>query len=274
MDIYCVIPFYTNTDICRQYRDCDNYDPTSVGGGSVLNIPIPNGVLYYAPPGINLDSTWQAEIGAQVRNNGLNGPENFELAKDLARAASHRMLYEAERFMIAEGHEAFWNTVKTTVSMTPKEEEFENFHHFPLQFISAGPYPLEGNDDGYYLRVVLKTSNDFLSGTDADIKLQAQGLSYTLDYMPVVDLADAIIAYNDFETGDETVYTVGPFESFPSSIKLKNDAPDFGDVLVALGKAIVDAFKGLLEDIKDFFLNNDDYVVRIMVESMTKLKEQ
>lgn len=254
-DLYCVTPLFSNTDVCKEYRDCDELDPTNISGGSVLSFPIPDGVIYYAPPGINLDNSWQANIGVQVREIELNGTEAFSLAKRLAVAGSSQFLKAAERFMIAEGHQVFWNKVKTTISRKPREEQFESFNHFPFQFISAGPYPIGSNDEGYYLRVVVKTSNDFSSGTNADIKLSAQGQNFSLDYMPG---ANPIIGYNDFETGDETVYTVGPFDSFPSTISIKNVAPDLD--FSVFQESIVSAFVSLGEAIRDFFLNNADYV--------------
>ena len=216
-----------------------------------MGVDIPDGVLYYAPAGINLDNSWQAEIGVQTRGIDLSGSEAFELAKDLARSGSARMLHEAERFMIAEGHTAFWNKVKTDVGSAAKEDQFENFNAFPFQFLSTGPYPVGVTDDGYYLRVVIKTKDEFLAGTDADIRLLAGGKTFDLDYMPG---QNPIIAYNDFEAGDETVYTVGPFSSLPSSITIKNDAPDFGDVLESLGTSIVNAFVALGNAIRSLFL--------------------
>ena len=83
----------------------------------------------------------------------------------------------------------------------------------------------------YYLRVRLQTSRANKAGTDGDIKLRTMGETHTLDYLPG---ANPIIAYNDFERGDDQVYTVGPFRRLPSSINLFNDAPDAGDILRSL----------------------------------------
>lgn len=222
-----------------------------------MGIDIPDGVLYYAPAGINLDNTWQAEIGVQVRGIDLSGSEAFDIAKNLATRGSKRMLEEAERFMIAEGHQTFWNEVKMNLGSSPKEDQFENFNAFPLLFLGTGPYPVESTDDGYYLRVVIKTKDEFLAGTDADIKLIADGKEFDLDYM---EGANPLIGYNDFEAGDETVYTLGPFPSLPSSIRIKNDAPDFGDILEALGNSIKNFFVDVFNVIKDIFTNDADYV--------------
>jgi hypothetical protein len=46
----------------------------------------------------------------------------------------------------------------------------------------------------------------------------------------------------------------------PSQITLKNDAPDFLDILIQLGKDVVQAFVDLGQAIKDFFTNDADYV--------------
>lgn len=153
------------------------------------------------------------KIGVQIRgiDDELTGDEAFDIAKALAIRASTSWLETAESIVSGEwGHSSFWNEVKTTVPSAPQEDPFEKFNQFPIQFISAGPYPMEV-DDGFYLRVTLETSTDKDSSTDADILLQADGEEFTLDYMPASTLAGAAIAYNDFESGDETVYTVGPF---------------------------------------------------------------
>ena len=261
LDVYCAVPLVSTSDICKEYRESGEKDVTNSQGAVVMGVKIPNDVSYYDPPGISLDSSWQAEIGVKVRgiDKDISGADAFALAKKLAKDGSRRMLEVAEQFMKANGHEDFWKKVKTTVSPTskPKEYQFEKFNHFPFQFFSTGPYPVNTNDNGYYLRIVLKTSSDANSGTDASIKVSAGGKTFVLDYMPQ---APPLIGYNDFEKGDETVYTIGPFNSMPSSITIKNDAPDMGDILDSLGKAVVNKFVALGSAVKNFFKNNADYV--------------
>ena len=63
-----------------------------------------------------------------------------------------------------------------------------------------------------------------------------------------------------FERGDETVYTVGPLASFPQEIRLKNDAPDFEDILAGLGQAIVDVLLAPNNSIYDLIDGDADYV--------------
>lgn len=258
LDAYCSISLFDDTDVCIEYRDCDETGNAHVPGATVNGVTLPDNVVYYAPPGINLDNSWQAEIGVQERGIDLTGAEAFDLAKTMAKTASMKMLGIAESFMTAEGHSDFWNMVKTTISAEEKEDSFEKFNHFPFQFLSAGEYPVASeDDDGYYLRVVLKTSSASNSGTDADILLIADGQTFNLDYMPG---ASAMVAYNDFEAGDETVYTVGPFDTLPSQITLKNNAPDFGDILSSLGTAIANAFISFGEAVADAFTNTQDYI--------------
>ena len=276
LDIYCAangILGISNSDLCIDYKDCnDNRDPDNLGG-TINGIDIPSNTIYFEPAGINLDNTWNADIGVQERGIDLTGSEAFEIASNLAIRASKQMLQDAESFMIAQGHGDFWNLVKTTSQAASTEDDelervgsipFENFKYFPIQFISAGSP--DANEDDYYLRVVIKTSSEVGSGTDADIKLIALwgdlsaptgSMEFNLDYMKG---ANALIAYNDFESGDEDVYTVGPFPSLPTYIALKNDAPDGVDILEALGQSILNAFVALGEAIVDFFTNKADYI--------------
>ena len=151
--MYCGDFLFFNSDICREFQDCGN--PVSpVSGGQVLGVRIPDKTLYYAPPGINLDNTWQAEIGVKVREIvDISGAKAFNISGDLAIKASSELLAIAEKFMNSQGHTRFWSAVKSTVSSKDNENEFEYFNHFPLQFLSAGLYPVGINDEGVYLRI-------------------------------------------------------------------------------------------------------------------------
>jgi len=239
------------------YKDCDK--AVAASGGKVLGITIPDNMLYYGSPGMNLDNTWQADIGVQVRQINLTGSVAFEIAHKLAIKDSVHLLETIGNFIADDmNHSVFWGNVQTTVSSESKLNKYEKFNHFPFQFITAGPYPdvLIG-DSGYYLRINLKTSNDFLSGTNADIKLVVSGKEFALDYMRG---ANFLVAYSDFEAGDDTVHTVGPFTSLPENIALKNDAPSVGNIIVQVGRDIVNGFISLGESIKDIFTNDMDYV--------------
>ena len=58
----------------------------------------------------------------------------------------------------------------------------------------------------------------------ARLLLSAQ---FLLDYMP---RANPVIAYNDFEAGDDGVYVVGPFREVPDAIALENRSATTGEV--------------------------------------------
>lgn len=150
-------------------------------------------------------------------------------------------------------YEVFWNRVMSEPSpYADRTQQFEDFSRVPFQFMSAGPYPV-GNpatsvdpfvqtSSGWYLRVRLKTANDALSGTDADIRIRvdsARGGSqtYLLDYLRTSNARgrtdNRLLVYNDFEQGDNDVYTVGPMSSRPTGFTLINDDAGAGDVLDA-----------------------------------------
>jgi uncharacterized repeat protein (TIGR01451 family) len=152
---------------------------------------------------------------------------------------------------------AFWNTVKTSNSLSQKTQQFEDLHRLPFQFLSAGTYPPAVNVDPeveeYFLRVKLDTSSDSLSGTDADIILKAEGQEFVLDYARYEGI---LFSYNDFENGDSAVYTVGPFASLPDGLELENDAIYAGDFFDALGNDL----ETIWDDFILFLTNTEDYV--------------
>lgn len=262
MEAYCFLQ-PNPPDICIEFNQCDDLKAQAADFETIFGINAPDNFLVYNPPGIALDSTAQAAIGVQVRGieDQINGTEAFSIARDAGIRESSLFTAQVEAIMIEEGFGIFWNEVKSTVSSEEREAQYEEFDHFPFQFLGAGSLPSVGDSsDGYYLRVILNTFDDnFLggSGTDADILLIAQGLTFNLDYMPDAPL---LIRYNDFEHGDEDVYTVGPFDSFPTSIELKNDAPDFGDLIESVWNSVVDLWDQFVDFIKGLFVNMADYV--------------
>lgn len=238
----------SNSEFCLQFRECKK--SKSVAGGTLSGVKIPADTIFLNPPGIAMDNTWISEIGIKQRGLSISGIDGFTIAKTLAVEASRQWLRTLSKVMYDMGHSDFWRRVRTAALATRREAEFEQFNKFPYQFMSAGPYPAT-TDKGYYLRVRLQTSHSSKSGTDADITLIAGGKSFVLDYMPNANL---LLAYNDFERGDDTVYTVGPFSSLPTSITLKNNAANTRQVLAALAHDFADAVKSLTASLKNFLL--------------------
>lgn len=273
-------------DVWRQYRDRSvpitpgvfpsAAESQALAAGlksppSQIAVGLPPGSLYVAPPGIALDATYLCKIAAQERGfSASDGPRLFQTAYGRAFDGSVQWLKRLEKTMTDQpGGSAFWLSVKTAPPTARRQACFEDFADLGFQFISAGSYPPDsattqrqlGSGPSaipakqYYLRVRLKTSREALSGTDADIYLNADGKRFLLDYAPVSDsgLAAAIFAHNDFEGGSDDVYTVGPFAQVPQSIELENASGDFGRVLLAIGNSFVDSIKTFFQSIADFF---------------------
>jgi hypothetical protein len=243
----------SNTGLCETFDACQKGVTVqhSVGG-----VTLPPNVLYLAPPGIALDNKWSADIGVQQRGlTGLSGEKALEKAMGLAQRQSEQWLDTLEQEMKRCGPQAaaFWQRVKTQpASAAERHRQFENYAQFPYQFLSAGPYPSAPvAHEEYFLRVRLKTATENGAGTDADIRFSAGGTTehqrVLLDYLPG---ANPAIAYNDFEAGDDGVYVIGPFSALPNGFSLRNDAPDGGDVLKALGQSVLNA----LGKVPDAFL--------------------
>ncbi|WP_300544682.1 hypothetical protein [Maricaulis sp.] len=189
----------------------------------------------------------------------------FAQGKYLATRSTEQFMYFLERAMAqidpddGDRYEAFWDRVKNeTSSMSQRTAQFEDFSRIPFQFMSAGEYPVRnpsvGGEDtidtshGWYLRTRIRTSNDRLSGTDADIRLRVEGQGWSrtelLDYLPTSDAGgrtdNRLLVYNDFERGENDVYTVGPFPGRPQRVSLINDSASAGDVAEALWDDFVD----------------------------------
>ena len=108
----------------------------------------------------------------------------------------------------------------------------------------------------------------YLAGTDADIKLEADGQSFDLSYDAYGVAGDstlaALFSYNDFERDSRAVYTVGPFTTLPNEITIRNDAPDAGDIFDAFTESFVSFFVGLGDSLRNLGLSiiggHADYV--------------
>jgi hypothetical protein len=240
-----------NDDVCRQYKECRQ--GTSLQGAQLSGVQIPNNVLYLAPVGINLDSTWLAEVGAKERGivaPGFTAQDAFRTAERSAIRATEQWLRRTGEAMKALGKGAFWQQVMTANTIGSYNNpsaaalaQWENFGKLGYQFVSAGTYPPKATDpvEEHFLRVKIKTSTETYSGTDSNIYAVVNGQSFLLDNMPAhgESVAKHVLAYNDFEAGDDNVYLVGPLKSIPTSLTLQNRSATAGDVVLAAAEAFV-----------------------------------
>lgn len=245
-----------NAQICNMYDECKSGNPIQP---SLFGLQVPGNVLYAAPPGMNLDARWSANIGVRVRGlTDITGAQAFDTARALAQKSSEHWLGVVEQKMNALGFGAFWTQVKTAPNTGTKEAQYETFNKFPYQFMSAGTYPpvLNAPEAEYYLRVQVNTANVANAGTDADIYLEATDSTgpkrFLLDYM---HRANPLIAYNDLEQGDSQVYTVGPFRTLPTQISFFNDSATVGNIFTSLGQAFVNSITSLVDTIGNFLLS-------------------
>ena len=253
LDIGCVaLSPLSNSAICHTFHDCQDNGVVS-DPELVVDVPVPGGILYLHPPGIALDSPWLAEVAVEQRGvTDIGGRELFDKAIDLATESSVSWLDTLEEEMIRMGFGEFWQQVKTNPRSTDVANAFEAYDQFPYQFLSAGPYPDAGEDTQWFLRVTLKTSDERSAGTDANIDVIAGGRRFRLDYLPE---GARVLRYNDFETGDHTVYTIGPFASLPDTIRLENRAPDSHDIIDAFFSDLGDALDDVLYGVGEFLLS-------------------
>lgn len=255
MELACsVFSPLNQSSMCQVWRECQGGQ--IVHPRKVLGVDIPDNIVYLEPPGIALDNTWMAAIGVQQRGvTDVSGEELFDIARGRAEDTSVQWLKRLEGIMQQLGMLAFWQAVKTTAPVSPKEHEYEHYDRFPYMFLTTGSYPptLDETGDEYYLRVRLSTSTDADAGTDADIYLLADGAPlFHMDYLPD---ANPAIAYNDFEAGDVTAYMVGPFQGLPPAVTLENRSANAGEVLVALGQTFVSAIEDVITASAAFLLS-------------------
>jgi hypothetical protein len=264
MEIACsALSPLAETGLCKLWRDTKG-GTTDTRLPKVAGFAIPPGVVYLAPPGIALDSTWSAKIGAAERGvTDIPSDLLFEAAKNLATRCSIQWLQLLEHGMAEAGQREseFWTRLKDPRSYAmPMSDlptisdgervrrgmpQYEEFYNFPYQFITAGVYPPETSGEEHFLRVRLRTAAGANTGTNAAIFLTAPADAagehrYPLDYTPITDEnTSPIFVYNDFEEGESTVYTVGPFARLPRTITLVSEVPSAGEV----GEHIIDALK-------------------------------
>ncbi len=342
----------SNMRMCEKYRECRQRPGEQT---TVQIVGLPADIAQLTPPGIAMDTTWLARVGAdqrgltenygqaisrdvsgQIARAGRLGrvlgnidvgaldldapapePTEAELAnprencrritrhgsdcvresdylfaesKNLAIVAARQWVRMIDKHM-SDYDPDFWDEVKGCGAGCAEDfnyrrppsaitNQFEKYTAFPFQFISAGHHepvadPIQ--DEGWYLRVELKTSNDRGSGTGADIYVRgprevvrdgdvtaSDRRLYLLDYLPVIDpdspIRNPAITYNDFERGDRAVYTVGPFYEMPTELTLFNDAASKRDRRDALKRKIKQRIVAVWEGARHALRNDQDYV--------------
>lgn len=218
----------------------------------------------------------------------------FAQSKYLAIKSSQQVLALLEQAMNSMGKGQFWNAVKSGDStgtnkaeLTSRAEQVELFRNIYFQFMTVGEYPIQNpsfsnhptisTSDGWYMRTRIKTSNDNLSGTDADILAivsykksngQTGKKTFKLDYLPRDDregrTRNPLLVYNDFEAGRDDVYTFGPIPGEPLSVELKNSAAGGSDIAKAAWSDIKivahDVVETLANLAKSIIGGADDYI--------------
>jgi hypothetical protein len=285
MDAICAgISPLSNGAMCRRWQECKGAvspRPTTIAG-----IPVPPDVLYVAPPGIALDSTWLAQIGVQQRDlpdrGGLSDPGKtlFEAAVRLATEHSYAWLRQLEDVMGRAGLGSFWDRVKSEprtgqrhipgppelASMIGAYDgdllQYEELWRAPFSFLSAGKAPpaTSGSDDGWFLRLDITTAAEALAGTDADIIAVVDGRRFLLDRMhgrtPNGGLGELrILEHNDFEAGAKDTYVVGPFPARPQQLVLRNSAATGIDLVRGAWTDLVAFVSTVITSIGDFLLS-------------------
>lgn len=207
----------------------------------------------------------------------------FAGTKDVAIRATIEWAEYLEQAMTAMGKRRYWNRLKSQSSSDAlRYAQFEDFSKLPYQFLAAGDYPVNNPTRaagdppeaarGWYLRLRIKTADEFGAGTNADIHARVRTPSGTqdilLDYLPTDDktgrTTNRILVYDDFEQGDDDAYTIGPFSERPISVQLVNDAADLGDVFDALVEDFSNGIDETLTDARQFLIGfiggNADFV--------------
>lgn len=267
--------------LCQLHRECKKAQVVPTGL-KVKGVTVPKGLVYFAPAGIAVDAQWMSPIGEKLRRAApfnlkkADGQRKtaFDTAYELALASTTQWLERVQVAMRREGKSDFWERVKTEAPGTfaKRHAQFENFGQSPYQFMTAGPYPPSKNStpaEEYFLRLKIATSSKSGSGTDADIFANVDGKKFLLDYKgklrkqksngdlvsaPTTDLAkNPLLEYNDFEAGDNDVYTIGPLKGPPTSLTLENRAGNAGNVLDGIANDIEESVKFVGKTIKNFF---------------------
>ena len=276
---------FANSSICRWYRQClEAVQP--VPPEIKVDIPIigevkvqpPTGIIW-VDPGINVDNRWIAPCGVAQRGLGVAPDEIFKSAYALAARSSCQWLHILGHVMDTDELRGFWDQVTKRGTgdgqyHTPRAP-WEDFAQIPYRFLSVGQYPPRQNfvdSDAWYLRLLIRTSSDAFSGTDADIVPIVNGVRFpVLDHgiqltppddphvpvptnpPPTRSIDQTLMGRNDFEAGDVAAYMVGPLTEPPRTVALLNEAPDAGDVIQAAANALWNSLVATLNGAAEWF---------------------
>jgi hypothetical protein len=283
MQMFChaASPF-AGSQLCTWIRDCTEavvQTPPAIEVPGVGEVQPPEGILW-VHPGINVDSRWQAPVGAAQRALDISGAEAFDIAYRLAARSSCQWLHLLGHVMGDAGLGEFWNLIRTAgvprADYKTSTGPWEDFDALPYRFLTAGPYPPIDDASAWYLRLSIRTSDTDFAGTDADIVPIVDGRRLAaLDHgvpprppgpgmAPSSTVPELVLGHNDFERGDRAAYVLGPFGAPPTTIELLNDAPDAGQVVMAalddLWDGVVSAVQSLAATVRNLWGYDADFV--------------
>ncbi len=277
-----LLSFVGLEDLANRWRQCTGDGSAPAPIPALGGVAAPPGILVLAPTGIALDNHWMASISRGNRaldDASLTGEDLFTTARGLATRTTTQWLDELDRVgttTLDPINPGFWSRVTnqgrtalgTPSAAAPNPEaaadlqQFENPAQQLFRLLTAGEYPPSptGGDEAWWLRVSLGTSTAPLSGTDADIVLEAAGQEFLLDYGRVRSQAGSwtenrLLEWNDFEAGSRCAYVVGPFAARPTAITLHNRAASAGQVLSAAWNDFTTAVTTVIDGIGDFLLS-------------------
>ncbi len=198
-------------------------------------------MLVLAPPGVNLDTPWLAEIGVKNRDlpdrGNVTGEELFISAKTLATRHTVEWLTNLAEIMRRAGLSAFWDRLmkeprtgaRSTFTDLEMEKAFlRRLRQRPGPFRRAGasstrlldrrrlsPEP-DGSDEGWFLGLDIGPPRTRSRVPNADIFADVEGKSFLLDRMHGRSAAGGvgemrILEHNDCEAGAKDTYVLGPF---------------------------------------------------------------
>ncbi|MHA6782822.1 hypothetical protein ACVGOW_17770 [Pseudonocardia saturnea] len=230
-------------------------------------MPMPDGVLTIDPPGIALDSPWLAKVDIAQRElpdrNEITSDELFDTARTLAHRHTRDWLQELASIMVDAGQEAFWNKVmtqrRTGEWRAPGTDialesllsgydgdlrQFEDRWRAPFTFVSAGTCPPApgGTDEGWFLRLEIRTADEEFAGTDADITAEIDGVAFV------------ILEHDDVERDGHDTYVVGPLPSRPAKLVLRNTSASVGDIVAGAWADVVRSVTDTIDDLRTALL--------------------